>query len=209
MPQDKYGRYQFMQWQFIGSMFLFSGKSMGELNFCEQWGITGKVTNTLREMWNWMGSRLFFSRISMCPEFVVPFNKWLWLGNNNIFGTNIGYLNPCIGNSMAKKFWNLCLVPSNGMLLVQNALRTIRWELDQGVETYSEVNWRLCFLVSHQTGIRKKRNTPYLEESMGINLPGSSHMIDGFCWTYPQHGKFFGKPMYQRYTGNLMEQKDL
>ena len=37
---------------------------------------------------------------------------------------------------MAKPFSNVCLVPYNGMFLVQNTLTTISWELDRRVGTY-------------------------------------------------------------------------
>lgn len=42
-----------------------------------------------------------------------------------------------------------------------------------------------AFLVFHWTRIRQKRNNPYLEKSMGINVRDSYHMIVGFCWSYP------------------------
>lgn len=99
-----------------------------------------------------MGSRLSFSKISIFQEFVVPYNEWKWLGNTKIFGKNIEYLNLCIGISMAKKFSNFCLVWSNGMLLVQYALRLIRRELDQGVGTYSEGKCEDCAFFNIPSG---------------------------------------------------------
>ena len=58
---------------------------------------------------------------------------------------------------MIKRFSNFCLVTHNGMLLVQNTLRPIHWELYQGAGTYSEVCAENVFLVSNGTRIRKKK----------------------------------------------------
>ena len=41
---------------------------------------------------------------------------------------------------MAKKFSNVCLIPCNGMLLVQNALRPIRRESERAGGTYPVVS---------------------------------------------------------------------
>ena len=51
-------------------------------------------------------------------------------------------------------------------MLAQNALRPIWWELDRGRGTYPEIS----DLRSHQTGIRQKKNNPYFEKRMGINV---------------------------------------
>ena len=60
---------------------------------------------------------------------------------------------------MAKKFSDICVVPYNGMFLIQNALRPIMWELERGGGRYSEVDgtifWKshVIFWKTHIMGI--------------------------------------------------------
>ena len=46
---------------------------------------------------------------------------------------------------MANKFSNVCLIPYNGMLLLQKVLRQIRWELYRGGGRYPEVSMEIVF----------------------------------------------------------------
>ena len=74
---------------------------------------------------------------------------------------------------MAKTFSNVCLVPYNGMFLVQNTLTTIWWELDRRVGTYPELHGTIC-RKSHVPPIQWEfdgTEVPITQEKYGYQYP--------------------------------------
>ena len=134
-------------------------------------------------------------QVCKVSRFCCPCNERLLLGNTIFGGDGMGegnreYLNFYIGISMVKTFSNVCIVPHNGMSLVQNAFRTFRWELDRGGAAYM-----ITYTIGCESGGRK---VPILWGKYG-NQFFSVSLFYRFCRTFPSYGKLMGKPMYFPY----------
>lgn len=79
------------------------------------------------------------------PDFVVSYKELLLLENTIVLEKNLAYLSLYIRISMKKKSSNVSLVPCNGVLIVQNVLRTILLKLDRQGRTYPEVSIEIVF----------------------------------------------------------------
>ena len=91
----------------------------------------------------------------------------------------MGCLNPYKGKLMIRKFSKVSLASFNAKSCLHRELSGSLGGNYMWNETHYEESMKIgyLFLVFHVTEGQEKRNNPYLEKSMGIIIPGSSHLI--------------------------------